>query len=200
MDKLKSNLSADLHDNVGAGLTEISILSELTATEVPDTSNVSKNLIKISELSRQLVESMSDIVWVVNPNRDSLYDLIVRLKDSYAELLGELGITLQSSDLEKLADIKMPMDIRQNLYLILKESINNCIKHSNCKNIDLKIIQSGKNMNIEVIDDGNGFNINSASSGNGLTNIKQRASKINWQILIKSEIGSGTKVILEGRI
>ncbi|MFZ1291367.1 MAG: two-component regulator propeller domain-containing protein [Melioribacteraceae bacterium] len=200
MDKLKSNLSADLHDNVGAGLTEISILSELTATEVPDTSNVSKNLIKISELSRQLVESMSDIVWVVNPNRDSLYDLIVRLKDSYAELLGELGITLQSSDLEKLADIKMTMDIRQNLYLILKESINNCIKHSNCKNIDLKIIQSGKNMNIEVIDDGNGFNINSASSGNGLTNIKQRASKINWQILIKSEIGSGTKVILEGRI
>ncbi|MBK7106538.1 MAG: hypothetical protein IPH62_14770 [Ignavibacteriae bacterium] len=200
MDKLKSNLSADLHDNVGAGLTEISILSELTATEVPDSSNVSKNLIKISELSRQLVESMSDIVWVVNPNRDSLYDLIVRLKDSYAELLGELGITLQTSDLDKLENIKMPMDIRQNLYLILKESINNCIKHSCCKNIILEIINVGKNMTIKVIDDGNGFNINSQTHGNGLTNIKNRSNKIDWQISIKSEIGIGTKVILEGKI
>ncbi|MCB0752208.1 MAG: hypothetical protein KDC52_12100, partial [Ignavibacteriae bacterium] len=128
MDKLKTNLSADLHDNVGAGLTEISILSELTSSQLSN-SGVSKNLTKISELSRQLVESMSDIVWVVNPNRDSLYDLIVRLKDSYAELLGELCINLQTSNLEKLISIKLPIEIRQNLYLILKESINNSIKH-----------------------------------------------------------------------
>ncbi|MBK8946733.1 MAG: hypothetical protein IPM32_15875 [Ignavibacteriae bacterium] len=200
MDKLKSKLSADLHDNVGAGLTEISILSEITATEVSDTSNATKNLTKISELSRQLVESMSDIVWVVNPNRDSLYDLIVRLKDSYSELLYELGITLQSSDLEKLVNIKMPMDIRQNLYLILKESINNCIKHSNCKNINLEINFTGKNMLIKVLDDGKGFNLNSEIHGNGLANIKQRSDKIGWKVSIKSEIGTGTNVILEGKI
>ena len=200
MDKLKTNLSADLHDNVGAGLTEISILSELTATEVSEESNVSKNLTKISDLSRQLVESMSDIVWVVNPNRDSLYELIVRLKDSYSELFFEMGITLQTSDLEKLVNIKIPMDVRQNLYLILKESINNAVKHSSCKTITLDIAQINKKMKIEITDDGSGFKLNQIRNGNGLYNMKQRADKINWKIRTDSEIGLGTKVTLEGKI
>ena len=64
---------------------------------------------------------MSDIVWVVNPSRDSLYDLIVRLKDAYGELLSDLGIKLQTSDLEELNTIRLPMDYRQNLYLILNQ-------------------------------------------------------------------------------
>lgn len=199
MDKLKTNLSADLHDNVGAGLTEISILSELAATEIPNT-NASKNLAKISELSRQLVESMSDIVWVVNPNRASLYDLIVRLKDSYAELLGEMGINLHSSDLEKLTDIKLSMEIRQNLYLILKESINNSIKHSESKNINLTINENGKSMIIEVKDDGKGFDINNVNYGNGLINMRERAKKIGWEISILSQLEIGTKVIFKGKI
>ncbi len=199
LDKLKSNLSADLHDNVGAGLTEISILSELTSVDLTS-SNASKNLLKISELARHLVESMSDIVWVVNPNRDSLYDLIVRLKDSYAELLGDLGITLQSSDLDKLIDIKLPIEIRQNLYLILKESINNCLKHSKCKNIDLIINKDGKNMIIEINDNGIGFNPKLHRHRNGLNNIENRSKKIGWEFSINSEIDKGTKIYFKGRI
>ncbi len=77
LDQLKSNIAADLHDNVGAGLTEISILSDLATNEINKPQNATKHIEKISDLSRQLVESMSDIVWVVNPARDSLYDLIV---------------------------------------------------------------------------------------------------------------------------
>jgi ligand-binding sensor domain-containing protein/two-component sensor histidine kinase len=200
LDKLKSNIAADLHDNIGAGLTEISILSELSANIVDKSNNATKHLKQISELSRHLTESMSDIVWVVNPKRDSLYDLIVRLKDSYGELLADLGIKLETSDLDKLSDIKLPMDYRQNLYLILKESLNNAIKHSNCSKIDLIIKIFRNKLYIIVSDNGIGFDTNKTANGNGITNIKDRGNKINGNIKIISEINKGTKIEFRGNL
>jgi ligand-binding sensor domain-containing protein len=200
LDKLKSSIAADLHDNVGAGLTEISILSELATNEINEPKTATRHIGKISDLSRQLVESMSDIVWVVNPTRDSLYDLIVRLKDMYGELLVDLGIKLKTSNLEKLISIKLPMDYRQNLYLILKESINNCIKHSKCKNINLQINISRNILNVKLSDDGIGFSFEGTNKGNGLTNIKKRGENIGGKIHIHSELNVGTTVEFEGKI
>ena len=118
IEKLKSKLAADLHDNIGAGLTEISILSEVASRKNNVGENKSSNeLLNISEISRQLVDNMSDIVWVVNPSRDSLHDLIIRLKDSYSELFNSLEISFKTKNLEKLEDIKLPMEVKQNLYL-----------------------------------------------------------------------------------
>ncbi|RPI71676.1 MAG: hypothetical protein EHM47_09705, partial [Ignavibacteriales bacterium] len=141
IEKLKMKLAADLHDNIGSGLTEISILSELASRQMNNGSRVSntQNLKSISETSRKLVDNMSDIVWVVNPNKDSLHDLILRLKDSYSEVLTYMGISLKTTNIHQLENIKLPMEYRQNLYLIFKEGLNNCIKHSNCKNIFLNI-------------------------------------------------------------
>jgi signal transduction histidine kinase len=200
LDKLKSSIAADLHDNIGAGLTEISILSELSANIVDKSNNATKHLKQISELSRHLTESMSDIVWVVNPKRDSLYDLIVRLKDSYGELLVDLGIKLETSDLDKLSNIKLPMDYRQNLYLILKESLNNAIKHSNCSKIDLIIKIIRNKLYIIVSDNGIGFDTNKIAVGNGITNIRDRGNKINGDIKIISEINKGTKIEFKGNL
>lgn len=200
LDKLKSNIAADLHDNVGAGLTEISILSELASNQINKPQTATKHIAQISELSRQLVESMSDIVWVVNPKRDSLYDLIVRLKDMYGELLADLGIRLHTSNLEKLTTIKLPIDYRQNLYLILKESINNCIKHSKCKNINLEITIIKDKLFIKLFDDGIGFNLEKTLKGNGIINIKERGRKIGGRISIESALNEGTKIEFEGKI
>lgn len=200
LDKLKSNIAADLHDNVGAGLTEISILSELAANQISKPQTATKHIAQISELSRLLVESMSDIVWVVNPKRDSLYDLIVRLKDMYGELLVDLGIRLHTSNLEKLNTIKLPMDYRQNLYLILKESIHNCIKHSKCKNIKLEITIIKDKLYIKLIDDGIGFDLDQTVKGNGIINIKDRGRRIGGRISIESALNEGTKIEFEGKI
>jgi hypothetical protein len=200
LDKLKSSISADLHDNVGAGLTEISILSELAVNEIYEPRSASKHINLISDLSRQLVESMSDIVWVVNPNRDSLYDLIVRLKDTYGELLLSLGIKLKTSSLDELKSIKLPMDYRQNLYLILKESINNSVKHSNCDRIDIEINVNKSWLYICASDNGRGFDANHASPGNGLVNIKNRAKIMGGNIKFTSEKNIGTKIEFEGKL
>ncbi|MCW8848703.1 MAG: triple tyrosine motif-containing protein [Melioribacteraceae bacterium] len=200
LDRLKSSIAADLHDNVGAGLTEISILSELATNEINQPNKATRHIGKISDLSRQLVESMSDIVWVVNPSRASLYDLIVRLKDMYGDLLVDLGIKLKTSNLEKLVSIKLPMDYRQDLYLILKESINNCIKHSKCKNINLLINISKNTLNIKLSDDGTGFSLEDKILGNGLNNIKTRGKKIGGIVNIHSELNVGTTIEFEGKI
>ncbi|MBE0539105.1 MAG: hypothetical protein IH620_05285, partial [Ignavibacterium sp.] len=200
IEKLKSKLAADLHDNIGSGLTEISILSEVASRK---NNSLQKNsgveLHKISDISRQLVDNMSDIVWVVNPSRDSLHDLILRLKDTYSELLNSFGISFRAKNLEKLKDVKLPMDVKQNLFLIFKEAINNSIKHSNCKHITLEANFRNDVLEISVIDDGNGFDESIVYKGNGLKNMENRASQIGGRIKIKSSAESGTSIRFIGK-
>ena len=200
IEKLKSKLAADLHDNIGSGLTEISILSEVASRKNHnDPKNAGSELNKISDLSRQLVDNMSDIVWVVNPNRDSLHDLIIRLKDSYSELLNSMGISFKAKHLEKLRDIKLPMDVKQNLYLIFKEAINNSIKHSYCKHIILDANLRNDVLEISLTDDGNGFDDNKTNSGNGLKNMLNRAVQIGGRIKMRSSVNNGTSIRFIGK-
>jgi two-component sensor histidine kinase len=201
IEKLKTKLAADLHDNIGAGLTEISILSELAVSDLNNLpAQYSGNLNKISEAARQLVDSMSDIVWVVNPKRDSLHDLIIRLKDSYADLLSGMGISLKTFNIEKIEDVKLPMEYKQNLFMILKEGINNSIKHSKCKKIILEA--NVRNDIIEIIlqDDGIGFNPQMTGTGDGVKNIENRAEAIGGKVKWRSSIGGGTTLYFAGRI
>lgn len=200
IEKLKSKLSADLHDNVGSGLTEISILSELTAHEVQNlTGSVSHNLSAISEKARQLIDSMSDIVWMVNPQRDSFYDLIVRLKDTYSDLMMAAGISYKTANLEKLSSVKLPMEYKQNLFLIFKEALNNAIKHSKCKKISLEADITKDILTLALIDDGNGIENSRIDSGNGIRNMKARAKTIGGKLEIASS-SEGTSLKFNGKL
>ena len=201
IEKLKLKIASDLHDNIGAGLTEISILSEVAErSEGHSSSIVKKDLQKISETARQLVDSMSDIVWVVNPQRDSLHDLIVKLKDSYNEFFSTIGISFQVKNIEKSDDIKLPMEYKQNLLLMFKEAINNSIKHSGCKKIILEALYKNDIIEVTLIDDGSGFNINEIKYGNGIKNMENRAKKIGGRLYWESQDGNGTTVSFSGKL
>jgi ligand-binding sensor domain-containing protein/two-component sensor histidine kinase len=201
IEKLKLKIASDLHDNIGAGLTEISILSEVAErNEGHSSSIVKKDLQKISETARQLVDSMSDIVWVVNPQRDSLHDLIVKLKDSYNEFFSSIGISFQVNNVEKSDDIKLPMDYKQNLLLMFKEAINNAIKYSSCKKLKLEAFYKNDIIEIILKDDGTGFNLNEVKLGNGIKNMENRAKKIKGKLSLKSEAGVGTTVVFSGKL
>ncbi len=200
IEKLKSKLSADLHDNVGAGLTEISILSELTSHEIKSASNSSSQRLQvISDKARMLIDNMSDIVWVVNPQRDSFYHLILRLKDTYSDLLSSMDISFGTVNIEKFAGIKLPMDYKQNLYSIFKEAINNSIKHSKCKKIILEANFIKDNLELSVKDDGTGLDLEKIKYGNGIQNMKNRAKAINGELEINSS-SEGTTVRFNGKI
>ncbi|MBU1101262.1 MAG: hypothetical protein KKA84_12750 [Bacteroidetes bacterium] len=200
VERLRTKIAADLHDNIGASLTEISILGEVISKNIEHKNpSVLLGLEKISETSRNLVDKMSDIVWLVNPKRDSLYDLILRLKDSYSELLSYRGISFKAHNLKSLEKISLNMEHRQNLYLIFKEGINNSIKHSSCDEINIEANVRGKSLEMILQDNGIGFSEN-LSHGNGLGNMLERAKFIGGELKVESNKGTGTKIQFVGNI
>lgn len=202
IEKLKTKLAADLHDNIGSGLTEISILSEIAQKEAASTSEliVHGKLKNISEVARQLIDNMSDIVWVVNPKRDSLNDLLVRLKDSYSDILNSYGISFRISNLDKLDDLTLSMEYRQNLYLIFKEAINNAIKHSKCKKMILKANVRKNVLELVLSDDGVGRDPQNIELGNGIRNMDSRSNNIGGKLKWSSFPGKGTTVKFIGAV
>ncbi len=142
---------------------------------------------------------MSDIVWMVNPKRDTFYHLLLRLKDSYADLLNSAGISFKTVNLEKINTLKLPMDYKQNLFLIFKEGINNAIKYSKCNKIILEANLNKDILELILRDDGTGFDIQKIKSGNGLLNMRSRARTIGGELVIDSS-GEGTQIKFTGKI
>jgi ligand-binding sensor domain-containing protein/two-component sensor histidine kinase len=199
--RFRTKLAADLHDNIGSSLTEISILSEVISKKIKSEDiAVTKSLKTISSSARNLVDNMSDIVWLVNPKRDSLYDLILRLRDTYSELSSYTNISFRCENIISLQKISLSMEHRQHLFLIFKEAINNCITHSECSEITLDASVKGKILEMVLKDNGKGFHTDEIKNGNGLENMKNRAQKIGGALNINSKICEGTIVQFVGNI
>ncbi len=201
VERLRTKIAADLHDNIGAGLTEISILSEVTTRQLLHKKPAESipHLEKISETARRLVDSMSDIVWLVNPKRDSLYDLMVRLKDSYHEFFSAMGISFRIHNLAVLQQIHLSMEYRHNLYLLFKEALHNSIKHSKCTEIELDAQVKNRNLYMSLVDNGCGIRV-SGPAGHGLENMQRRSRTIGGRLTIKNTETGGTKVEFSGKI
>ncbi len=201
IEKIRTKISADLHDSIGSGLSEITILSELLHTQSePKIYNLQKGLKNISITARSLVGNMSDIVWLVTPSKDSLRDLLLRLQDSYQEVFSQANISFSIKGIDELRHITLPLTYRQHLFLLFKEAINNSLKHSGCSEMILALRVQGKNLIIQLTDNGKGFDTESKSSGNGLRNIKERAKNIGGKVEIISELNVGTKIEFSGKV
>lgn len=199
IERIRTKISADLHDSIGSGLSEITILSELlNAQPNAQINDLQSGLKNISVTARSLVGNMSDIVWLVNPSKDSLKDLLLRLQDSYHEVLAQLNISFKINKIENLDYIHLSMIFRQHLFLIFKEAINNSLKYSECKNIRIDFEIISKQLVITYNDDGKGFDIEKIKKGNGLRNMKERAKTINAKLEYKSHINEGTSIIFTG--
>jgi signal transduction histidine kinase len=202
IERLRSKIAADLHDDIGAGLTEISIMGEVIASKTPGSAKkiISGDLQKIGDTSRGLIDSMSDIVWLVNPRRDSLFDLISRLGNTYTELMNSSDIHFKTENLESLKKVRLNMEYRQHLFMIFKEAMNNCLKYSESKEVFLKAVLRRKRLKIQLIDDGKGFDLENTTCGNGIENMKSRAGIIGGSLRVSSQIGMGTTIEFEGNI
>jgi signal transduction histidine kinase/ligand-binding sensor domain-containing protein len=196
LERLRTAIAADLHDHIGAGLTEIAILSEIVAHRTGG----SPELGKVADTARQLLDKMNEIVWLVNPRRDSLHDLFVRLKDSYSELFSHAGVLFRASNLALFERVRLPMSYRENLYLIFKEALNNSLRHSGCQEIELSVALQGRRLEIVLRDDGRGFDPEGDGQGNGLGNMKSRAERIGGRLSIEAEQGGGTAIRFVGAL
>lgn len=201
VERLRMRIAADLHDDIGAGLTEISILSEVIPPLLPADIDqaAGKHIERIGDTARNLVDSMSDIVWLISPARDSLFDLVSRL-GAFCENMGHgSGIRFEIRNPEELREVHLGTETRQNIYLIFKEAINNTVKYSQADKAVLAVSRVGGRLTVELTDDGCGFDDKKPAvkgSGHGLKNMRERALNISGEFEIRSEPGQGTTVRL----
>jgi ligand-binding sensor domain-containing protein len=201
VERLRATIAADLHDSVGSGLTDISILTQLVVQHLDQRTRVQveRHLVKIHETTDGIIKSFGDIIWIVNPKRDSLSDLIVRTKDFYQDVFAQLGVQFTTSNLNDLHNLKLKLEKKQQLYLLIKEAIHNSLKHSQCHRIHLDVAVDRIDFKISITDDGQGFRLN-GETGNGLKNMRMRASHLGGSLLIQSSPGAGTRVEIQGKV
>ena len=212
LEKVRSRIATDLHDDIGASLTQIAILSEVARTK-SGASGSAEPLTKISDVSNELVEAMSDIVWSINPKKDHLTDLTQRMRRFAADVLSARGITFQFVAPEKDSETIVQSNLRREMFLIYKELISNVAKHSGAKKVTIDLELAAGNVMLEVTDNGNGFDASgldprettdsqfalinpSSQGGNGLRNMFRRAREMGGEITIESEVGKGTRTVL----
>jgi signal transduction histidine kinase/ligand-binding sensor domain-containing protein len=201
LERVRTRIATDLHDDLGASLSKIAILSEIVnhqVAPVAKNTEVENSLTEIAGTSREMVDSMADIVWVINPERDRLSDLIGRMRSLANEMteLCDINLKIDSSGVEN-RDLNLGADLRREIYLIFKETLNNLVKHSNCEGAEIEFRLDADEFVFTVKDDGRGFdpekNGNGARrGGNGLINMRKRAENLGGSYRIESKIGAGT--------
>jgi signal transduction histidine kinase/ligand-binding sensor domain-containing protein len=197
VERLRTAIAADLHDQIGAGLTDIAILSEVAVRKTGGL----PELTRVAATARDLVDGLGDIVWLVNPRRDSLYELFLRLKDSYADLFAHAGAQLEVADLSPFEAVRLPMPYRQNLHLLFQEALRNALRHSGCRRAELTVTldrHRGRRLDVTLRDDGHGFDAEAGSSqGEGLETMRRRAERLGGRLTIESS-AEGTAVRFTG--
>jgi signal transduction histidine kinase len=193
---VRTRIAADLHDDIGSSLSQISVLSEVLRNQLGEQeARISKNLSLINRVSQEALDSMSDIVWAINPRQDRLSDLVRRMRRVASEALParDIEFTFNAPGL----DLKLGADIRRQVFLMFKETINNLVRHSKCTlaSIDLKI--EGTCLALTVTDNGKGFDLDQINESNGLISLHRRARSLGGETAVSSRKGEGTTVMIK---
>jgi len=202
LERLRTRIAADLHDDIGAGLTEISILGEVAGSRLgpEQRASVAGELDRIGEVARSMVSGMSDIVWLVRPRNDTTDELLSRLVDQYRPLLQAVGAQLTRQGSQRALRLRLGMEERQQALMLCKEALHNVVKHSQAENVSLAVTRTGRRATIEVRDDGTGFSADDTLPGHGQQTMRQRAEKLGADLTVRSCPGSGTTVAVSWRV
>lgn len=195
---MRSKISQDLHDEVGATLSGIAMYSYITKTQFAnkDEQSVNQSLDIIKDNAAEMVAKLNDIVWAVNPMQDNLHALFERLKEFALQIASVKDMKLEFIVPDEIQALKISMEHRKNIYLICKESINNAVKYSGASLLFVKVEFMNKQISIVIEDNGNGFAMDAQSKSNGLINMAARAKEINATLTIDGQTGCGTVISL----
>jgi len=196
IERMRVQIASDLHDDVGSSLTELALQTDfLRAGNISD--ELRDTLKQLGDQSRKIVSSLDDIVWSIDARNDTAGDLTDRMQD-YVNHIFRSGQPEVRYSFDKLnMDEKLPVHIKENIYLIFKEAVNNISKHSNATEVDIEFAMKGRDYQLLVKDNGSATN-GLKKSGQGLRNIKLRARRINADLELSKNGGYTVKV--EGKI
>ena len=197
---MRNTISTNLHDDIGASLSNIHILTALTQRNIANTPQATSYITKAGEEIQRISESLSDIVWNISPRYDDLTNLFIRMKRYAADMLDGKEIQSELNFPESVERLTMPMDQRRDFYLIFKEGINNLVKYSGATTATIQLNIDDHVIVLEMIDNGKGFDVQSELPGNGVQNMRQRAAKWKAKLDIQSGEGAGTRIRLEMKV
>jgi signal transduction histidine kinase len=197
VEKVRTRVARDLHDDMGSVLSTINILSTMAKTKMTDdTVKASEYIGKISDNSQRMMEAMDDIVWSIKPANDNMQKITARMREFATGILEAKDIELDFKADEKVNNVKLNMEARRDFFLIFKEAINNVAKYSHCSKCSIQISLHQHRLLLDVQDNGIGFDVNKADGGNGLSNMQKRAEALKGRVSIQSKHGEGTQVTL----
>ncbi len=202
---IRNKIAQDLHDSVGSTLSSISVYSQVAKIykQKQQENELQHTLEKISDTSGEMIAEMNDIVWAINPRNDGMEKILQRMESFARPLLTTKNISCSFMYDPSVTKLNLPMETRKNFYLIFKEAINNVLKYSDCKNMQVLLKHERTGIELKVKDDGKGFDTATMKqmaakslSGNGLINMKRRAAEMKGQCTVESSPGKGTIVLL----
>jgi signal transduction histidine kinase/sugar lactone lactonase YvrE len=205
VERLRGRIATDLHDDIGSSLTRIALFSDVVLCEVSKFGRkngvVKKQIERLSTLvdeigttSRDLIDTMNDIVWSVDPKKDSFEDLALHMKTYASRILEAQQIDYEIDIPSDLSLVRLPVEFRRNVFLIFKEALNNIVRHSKARNVMLTVQQSGGSLMMRLVDDGRGFSTEQVARGNGIHNMKQRAAACRGTVDFSQRENKGTIV------
>jgi signal transduction histidine kinase len=194
-------ISRDIHDDLGARLTEMVLLSDLAQRHRDRADQVEAHIGRLSAIAREVVRDLDSIIWSVNPRNDFL-DSLGNYILSYAErYLGMAAIRCRVDVPEDLPHWPLSSHTRQNLFMVVKEALNNIVKHSKASEVRLQLRMDDSFITLTIEDDGQGFlGARAQARGNGLQNMEKRIRDLGGRFELLSQLGHGTQVKLRLRI
>jgi signal transduction histidine kinase/ligand-binding sensor domain-containing protein len=205
LERERSRIAQDIHDDLGASLTRIGMLSQSVAGDLHDPPRATANLNQIYDTARDLTRAMDEIVWAVNPRHDTLESLTNYVTRFAHDFLRTAHIRCRLDAPVHLPDLTVRSEVRHNLFLAFKETLNNAVKHSGASEVRVNFELQPGGLQLVVADNGSGFNPDKKTalpagdrvvSGYGMASIRARLEQVGGRVAIISQIGQGTRVEL----
>lgn len=187
-------IAHDIHDDLGARVTQISLLSAMAQDNPAFPEKARADFDKVSKMSRELVSALYETVWAVNPENDNLEALGNFLCQMVKQLCGQTQLRCRFHVMDLPHEVQVSSQTRHNISMAVKEAVHNIIKHAKATEVTIRMAFSDGVLDVSVHDDGCGFQPVDNISGNGLSNMKQRLHNIGGNCYVESLTGQGTTI------
>ncbi len=194
IERMRMRIARDLHDDIGSGLSSIALASELVSRDPALDEEKRQYLSQVTRRARLMAEALTDIVWLVDPARDRLGDLVEHMETVAADMLAGHDYSFHRPGMAVPRSIDL--GFRRHLHLIFKEILHNIVKHAQATTVTIQVDLTGGVLELRVADDGTGFAPDRVHHGNGLGNMRKRAAQIGGALEIERRSEGGTAVRL----
>jgi signal transduction histidine kinase/ligand-binding sensor domain-containing protein len=193
VERERARIAKDIHDDLGASLTLIAVLGDLAQKE-----KTAERIEKISSTAREAVKSLDEIVWAVNPRNDTLAHLVDYTGQFATDYLRDAGIRCLLDVPDQMPAREVPANVRHNVFLVVKEALQNIVKHAHATEVWLHVSASETGLKLTVEDNGCGFEQAPENAwADGLRNMRQRLTEIGGECQIRSHVGQGTTITVQ---